>query len=59
MIALREYVILTEFFAIGKPDIPLYVYHMKPQYVEHLTAEIAALKIPNVRLLKDGQTFIV
>ena len=37
----------------------LYVYHMKPQYVEHLTAEIVALKIPNVRLLKDGQTFIV
>lgn len=48
-----------EFAKIGKPDIPLYVYHMKPQYVEHLTAEIAALKIPNVRLLKDGQTFNV
>ena len=48
-----------EFAKIGKPDIPLYVYHMKPQYVEHLTTEIAALKIPNVRLLKDGQTFTV
>ncbi len=48
-----------EFAKIGKPDIPLYVYHMKPQHIEHLTAEIAALKIPNVRLLKDGQTFTV
>jgi len=48
-----------EFAKIGKPDIPLYVYHMKPQYVEQLTAEIKALKIPNVRLLKDGQSFTI
>ncbi|MBI3610143.1 MAG: 3',5'-cyclic-nucleotide phosphodiesterase [Nitrospirae bacterium] len=48
-----------EFAKIGRPDIPLYVYHMKPQYVELLTAEIKALKIPNVRLLRDGQTFTV
>jgi ribonuclease BN (tRNA processing enzyme) len=48
-----------EFAKIGKPDLPLYVYHMKPQYVDQLTAEIEALKIPNVRLLKDGQTFTI
>jgi len=48
-----------EFAKIGKPDIPLYVYHMKPQYIEPLTAEIKALNIPNVRVLKDGEIFSV
>ncbi|HUK57062.1 MAG TPA: MBL fold metallo-hydrolase [Nitrospiria bacterium] len=46
-----------EFAKIGKPDIPLYVYHMKPQYLGPPTAEINALRIPNVRLLKDGDIF--
>lgn len=48
-----------EFAKIGKPDIPLYVYHMKPQYLEPITAEIKSLNIPNVRLLIDGQTIAV
>ena len=48
-----------EFAKIGRPDIPLYVYHMKPQYMDRMTAEIRALKIPNVVLLKDGLTFNV
>lgn len=48
-----------EFSKIGKPDIPLYVYHMKPQYIEQLEREIRALKIPNVVLLSDGLTLTI
>ena len=48
-----------EFAKLGRPDIPLYVYHMKPQFMDLMTAEIKALKIPNVVLLKDGLTFQV
>ena len=43
-----------EFKKIGRPDIPLYVYHMKPQYINQIEKEIRSLKIPNVILLKDG-----
>ena len=48
-----------EFAKLGRPDIPLYIFHMKPQYVEHLRKEIMDLKIPNVQLLEDGKTFTV
>jgi ribonuclease BN (tRNA processing enzyme) len=45
-----------EFLKIGRPDLPLYIYHMKPQYLKQLQQEIQALKIPNFSLLSDGQT---
>jgi ribonuclease BN (tRNA processing enzyme) len=45
-----------EFRKIGRPDIPLYIYHMKPQYLKPLEQEIRALSIPNITLLSDGQT---
>jgi ribonuclease BN (tRNA processing enzyme) len=44
-----------EFAKIGKPDVPLYVYHMKPQYAPQLEKEIRALKIRNFTLLRDEQ----
>lgn len=46
-----------EFGKIGKPDLPLYVYHLKPQYADRLRSEIGALKIPNIRVLEDGEAF--
>lgn len=48
-----------EFSKIGRPDIPLYVYHMKPRYSEQLEQEIRALKIANITFLKDGQTMTI
>lgn len=48
-----------EFSKIGRPDIPLYIYHMKPQYLEQLEQEIRALKIANITFLKDGQTITI
>jgi ribonuclease BN (tRNA processing enzyme) len=44
-----------EFGKIGRPDIPVYVYHMKPQYLEQLRTEIRRLNIPNIQMLQDGQ----
>lgn len=45
-----------EFRKIGRPDIPVYIYHMKPLYVEQITKEIEALQIPNFTILRDGLT---
>jgi len=44
-----------EFRKIGKPDLPLYVYHMKPTVREAIIQEIAQLDIAHVTVLEEGQ----
>ena len=44
-----------EFRKIGKPDLPLYVYHMKPTVREAIIHEIAQLDIAKVTVLEEGQ----
>ncbi len=44
-----------EFRKIGKPDLPLYVYHMKPIVRDEILQEIAQLDIERVTVLKEGQ----
>jgi cAMP phosphodiesterase len=44
-----------EFKKIGKPDLPLYVYHMKPTVREAIIQEIAQLGIEQVTVLEEGQ----
>jgi len=44
-----------EFRKIGKPDLPLYVYHMKPTVREAILQEIAQLEIERVTVLEEGQ----
>lgn len=46
-----------EFLKIGKPDLPLYVYHMKPRYLGEIRRELGELKIAEMIILKDGVTF--
>ncbi|MDH5427072.1 MAG: 3',5'-cyclic-nucleotide phosphodiesterase [Nitrospirota bacterium] len=45
-----------EFRKIGKPDLPLFVYHMKPTVRDQIMQEIAQLEIPHVTILQEGQT---
>lgn len=44
-----------EFGKIGKPDLPLFVYHMKPTVRETIIQEIARLEIKQVRVLEEGE----
>ena len=44
-----------EFRKIGKPDLPLYVYHMKPTVREAILQEIAQLEIEKLTVLEEGQ----
>ncbi len=43
-----------EYRKIGKPEIPLYVYHMKPTVRDQIADEIFRLEIPHVMILCEG-----
>ena len=45
-----------EYRKIGKPDLPLFVYHMKPTVRQQIIQEITQLNIPNVTILQEDQT---
>lgn len=44
-----------EFQKIQRPDLPLYVYHIKPPYLGEVKKQIKALHNENIHLLEDGQ----
>src|SRR6185295_6270308 len=44
-----------EFRKIGKPNLPVFVYHMKPRFRREIQRQLTALKIPNLRVLEEGE----
>ena len=42
---------------IDSLGVPIFIFHMKPQYLVTLTAEIEQLNYPNISLLKQGDEF--
>ena len=52
---LTPMLLAQEYRKIGKPDLPLYVYHMKPTVRDRIIQEIAQLDIPHVTILEEGQ----
>ncbi|MEX2492788.1 MAG: 3',5'-cyclic-nucleotide phosphodiesterase [Nitrospirales bacterium] len=44
-----------EFQKIGKPDLPVFVYHMKPTVRDQIIQEVAQLDIKRVTILEEGQ----
>ena len=48
-----------EFAKINKPDLRLYVYHMKPYYLAQIKREIGKLRIHDVTILREGDSFDV
>jgi ribonuclease BN (tRNA processing enzyme) len=45
----------TEFEKLGRPELPLYVFHMKPRFKEQIARELHALNIPHLSMLDEGQ----
>ena len=43
-----------EFQKLKRPDIPLYLYHMKPAYLGEIQNQVKALGDPNIHILQDG-----
>jgi len=48
-----------EFIKLGRPDLPVYIYHLKPSYRDLIATELARLNLPNLHVLEEGQTIRV
>jgi cAMP phosphodiesterase len=46
----------AELAKIGKPDLPVYIYHFKPAFEETLLKELAEIEHENIRPLVQGET---
>lgn len=40
---------------LDRPDVRLYIYHLKPTYHDQIEAELRELSLPNLRLLQEGE----
>ena len=47
----------TELAKLDRNGFPVLLYHLKPAYAAALRREVAALKLPGVRVLKVGDEF--
>lgn len=44
----------VEFGKLGRPDLPVHAYHMKPRYREQIRAQLGALGLERLTVLEDG-----
>ena len=44
-----------EFKKLKRPDIPVYIYHVKPRFRQEIIEELAQLNIRNLTVLEEGQ----
>jgi hypothetical protein len=44
-----------EFAKIGRPDLPLYAYHLKPRFRDPIVPQLMELAIPTLAVLEEGQ----
>lgn len=44
-----------EFQKIGRPDLPLFIYHMKPRFRDRISSQLAQLGIPHLHILEEGE----
>ena len=44
-----------EIMKLDRPDIALYIYHLKPSYRDLIKAEIQSLQVPNLHFVEEGQ----
>jgi ribonuclease BN (tRNA processing enzyme) len=44
-----------EFRKIGRPNLPVFVYHMKPRFRREIQRQLHDLKIANLRVLEEGE----
>lgn len=44
-----------EFQKIGNPELPVYAYHLKPQFRHRIAKQLRNLGIPNLHILEEGQ----
>ena len=48
-----------QFQKIGRPDLPVYAYHLKPPFRERIVKQLNGLGIENLTILEEGQEIII
>jgi ribonuclease BN (tRNA processing enzyme) len=48
-----------EFQKIGKPELPVYVYHLKPRFRDDIARQLSRLGIPHLTVLQEGQEIVI
>lgn len=48
-----------EFRKLGRPDLPVYVYHLKPRFKQEISRQLAALGIRRLTVLEEGQEITI
>ncbi len=48
-----------EYQKIGRPDLPLYIYHIKPTFRDQIVEQLYHLPIPTLSVLEEGQEITV
>ena len=56
---LTPQMLAREFVKLGRPDIPIYIYHLKPLYRDLIATELKSLNLPNLQVMEDGQSIRV
>ena len=51
--------VAKELQKLSRPDIPVYVYHMKPRFESRIRAELQRLDIPHLLILEEGQELVL
>jgi cAMP phosphodiesterase len=54
---LTPFMLEEELKKIADLDVPIFIFHMKPQYLDTLTEEIEKLNHPNISILEQGDEF--
>ncbi|MGH7261626.1 MAG: MBL fold metallo-hydrolase [Nitrospiraceae bacterium] len=44
-----------EFKKLGRPDLPVYIYHVKPRFRQEVIGELEQLNVRNLTVLEEGQ----
>jgi hypothetical protein len=42
---------------MNRPDVPVYVYHLKPRWHRTIERQLLELRLPNLTILKEGEEF--
>lgn len=56
---LTPLLLAQEFKKIGRPEVQLYVYHLKPQFRHQIIQQLLDLDIPTLSVLEEGQEVVL
>ncbi|MDE3225666.1 MAG: 3',5'-cyclic-nucleotide phosphodiesterase [Nitrospirota bacterium] len=51
--------LIRAFQKIKRPDVPVYVYHVKPRFRDDIARQLARFRLPNLTVLEEGQEIVI